>query len=140
MLNKISLAIFLLLFTATAGHTQQIRNGGLSGTIMSFTGSTSGTTATDIFTTPSGTRAGHFVLTQYCGHHNHGSSVFNLHLQGSVFGVIHTVRSGEVDEDRCISFVPGIALSQGETISCQATGGDSIVTGHCMITGVLSKR
>jgi len=141
MLNKISLAIVLLIFTATAGHTQQIRNGGLSGTIMSFTGSTSGTTATNLFTTPVGNKAGHFILTQFCGNTNFGNSVHTLALHGSVLGVINKVRGDFFDEEACVSFTPGIALSKDETLSCQATGGDpNNSTGHCMITGVLSKR
>ena len=91
MLNKISLTIFLVLFTVASGHAQQIKNGGLSGTIMSFTGMTSGSKATRLFTTPEGDKAGYFlltqkagrfILTQFCGHH--GSVSNRLLLKGSM--------------------------------------------------------
>jgi len=134
---KIFIAIFILLFTATAGHTQQIRNGGLSGTVMSFSENTSGGTAANLFTTPA-TGNSRFILTQFCG--NHGSQR-TLSLGGSILGVIVQIRGGvgPTTDDRCVSFDPGIALSQNETISCRRIGGND-ETGHCMITGVLSRR
>ena len=99
---------------------------------MSFTGGTSGTTATNLFTTPAGPKAGRFIVTQFCA----WQETTGLRLKGSNLGDIAHI-AGQDSEEKCIAFNPGVALSQNETIFCQSP---SSGTGHCMITGVLSKR
>jgi hypothetical protein len=118
------IAILAFIIFSSTTEAQEIKHGGLTGTIVSATTivCTNGGCVNPIYTTPA---EGSFVLTQFC------ATTDVLRVIGSSFGGI-PVNEGI----GCTTFSPGIALPQNETISCENGG----TFGDCMITGVLSDK
>jgi hypothetical protein len=102
-------------------EAQQFKRG-LSGTIVSKSVLVPSGGSATVYTTPP---TGHFILTQACLYCGGGG------LVGSTFGQILT-------DITCTTYEPGIALPEGETLTCvhTACGGEA----PCMITGILSSR
>ena len=109
-------AIVLSLVTSAPAVAQQIKNGTVSGTLMSATAAVPMGSSVTVFTTPS---AGPFILIDVCAE-------FGITISVSRFGPI----------GRCFFFRPGLALPRSATITCTNKGDED---GVCTIIGVLSK-
>jgi hypothetical protein len=93
-------------------HAQQVDDGGVSGTLMSFSHLSAGPPAS-MFEVPGGT----FALTTAC---LFGGPI--TELTADAFGVI-LIGPG------CVTFSPGLAIMGGDQVRC--------ANGRCVITGVL---
>jgi len=112
-------------------EAQEITNGGLTGTIRSASvvvPPVSGGASAAVFTTPP---TGNFVLTQVC------LGTMSMAIEGSTFGLIPTNNGLSGGAVKCTAFHPGIALPQGETLTCIH---EESFQSTCVITGVLSKK
>lgn len=99
-----------LVLVATAAQGQEVVNSTVSGTLMSASAEVGpGGGSVTVFTTP---QTGFFILTQAAGF-----------LRGSTFGPIPNG-----------TYVPGVALPQGETLICP---GFPMSGNQCLVTGVL---
>lgn len=121
--------IFVLLLAAALqsnpAEGQEVRRSAVSGTLMSASATIPQMGQAVVFTTPG---EGYFILTQFCSPIAGGAGLNPL--RGNTFGTI-------VSMGFCTSYVPGIALPQGEELICTNT---APFAAPCMITGVLSAK
>lgn len=136
MIRSALLALALAL-AASPSLAQSVKNGGLSGQLLSGSASalTGGTDAT-ILTTPAN---GVFVLTQICTMGTPGANnENNAFVAGGTIGRIAQVYGSDA-LGSCTSYAPGIALPSSEELRCvQAGASPSAVT--CSVTGVVSAK
>jgi hypothetical protein len=117
-------AMVATLIGVRAVEAQVIKNGALSGVVVSKSIVLEQPSAVAIYTTPPAGK-GVFVLTQFCRSNCPD-------LSGSTLGKIGDNGLG------CTSYSPGIAFPPGETLTCTNTGcGFSV---PCTITGVVTKK
>jgi hypothetical protein len=114
------MVVAMTLGAGVAG-AQQIKNGDLTGTVMSGHALVDGNGQANVLQTPT---KGQFIMTQFCKEAN------STQLQGSTVGVITT------DND-CTTFFPGVAIPANEILFCRNLDGQSR---SCSVTGVLSKK
>ena len=121
-LLMLSVAGALVVSPATA---QTLKKGTMSGTIETHSVTVPGSGSATVFTTPA---TGFFIATQWCSDFTAGSLV-----AGSV--VLLRMGNAVSGNERCTSYVPGIALPQGTNVVFANLGtSPQTVT----ITGVLS--
>ena len=113
----------LAVIGAGSSQAQQVKNGGVTGRIVTKSVETSG--PTQVYRTPN---QGTFVLTTFC------TDVASMELVGARLGFVARITSSIED---CKHFSPGIAFGKGEAISCDPT---TTSPRRCMISGVLTKR
>lgn len=106
---------------AGTAWAQQIKNGNLSGTLMSGHALVTGNGQANVLQTPS---KGNFIMTQFCKEDN------DTELQGSSLGVITTTNS-------CTTFSPGVPIPRDEVLFCRNPDTQSR---SCSVMGVLSKK
>jgi len=107
-----------------ASEAQVIKNGALSGVVVSKSIAVPVSSSAPVFTAPAAGK-GVFVLTQFCRSNC-------PELSGSTLGRIGDNSTG------CTTYTPGIALPPGEVLTCTSSGCDSPVP--CTITGVVTKK
>jgi hypothetical protein len=105
-------------------EAQVIKNGSLSGVVVSKGIVLQAPGSAPVFTTPAAGK-GVFVLTQFCRSNCPD-------LSGSTLGKIGDNGIG------CTTYSPGIAFPPGETLTCTSQGCDFAVP--CTITGVVTKK
>ena len=105
-----------LVLVAAAAQGQAVVNSTVSGTLMSASAQVNPGQPATVFTTP---QTGFFILTHFV----RGGEA---DLRGSTFGPIPSPSASGI-------YVPGIALPQGETLSCT----NAPYPTSCMVTGVL---
>ena len=125
-----------LAFFSGPAFAQTVKQGNVSGTLLSASGSAPmGGTDGAILTTPA---SGAFVLTQICTTGEPGSNNGdNAQVVGSTVGVI--AQSYGADLGSCTVYTPGLAIPPGEELRC-VQGGASTGAVRCTVTGVLSKK
>ncbi len=119
---KNAMVVSLVALASATAIAQTVKNGELSGTIISKSVTIPAASSANVYTTPA---AGFFVLTQIC------SSTNNIVLTGTTMGEIHR------NQTDCQSFTPGIVMPAGETLSCYNQYGNPF---SCVITGILTKK
>jgi hypothetical protein len=112
------------LVVVRSSEAQVIKNGALSGVIVSKSIAVPASSSAPVFTTPAAGK-GVFVLTQFCRSNC-------PELSGSTLARIGDNGSG------CTTYSPGIALPPGETLTCTSSGCDP--GAPCTITGVVTKK
>jgi hypothetical protein len=126
-----------LAFVSGPALAQTVKQGNVSGTVLSASGSApmGGTDGPILTTPPSGT----FVLTQICTTGASGSNnEDNVQVVGSTIGAIaQSYATGNLGS--CTVYTPGLAIPPGEELRC-AQGGASSGAVRCTVTGVLSKK
>jgi hypothetical protein len=134
---RVLIVVSSLAFVSGPAFAQAVKQGNVSGTLVSASGSapTGGTVAT-ILTTPA---SGAFVLTQIC---TAGTPAANNEVQvrvvGSTLGPIaQSYDTGSLGT--CTVYTPGLAIPPGEELRC-VQGGASASAVTCTVTGVLSKK
>lgn len=133
-LSIVTLVLSCLVLSATA-NAQQVKNGGLTGRIVSGTASSTDEVAQPI--------AGiaclaneKLILTTACAIEN--SSGFTCNVTSGVSGrILIAVTDGS---PKCINYAPGFALAPNDTIVCQASNGGGTADCRCVVTGVCSRR
>lgn len=134
---RILIFVCSLAFVSGPAFAQAVKQGNVSGTLVSASGSalTGGTDAL-ILTTPA---SGAFVLTQICTAGTPGSNNEDeVRVVGSTLGPI-AQSYGTDSLGVCTAYTPGLAIPPGEELRCvQAGASGSAVT--CTVTGVLSKK
>src|SRR5262249_14098502 len=131
------LGVFVL---APAPEAQTVKNGGLTGNIVSVSVEVPVDGSAEVYTTP---RNDFFILTQFC---SSVSGFGPVTLRGSTFGPVVTSLS-PIAPLYCVTFVPGVAFAHNETLTCDAPSSfpncqtcGTPTPQRCMITGVLSKK
>ena len=116
-------------FLTRNAQAQTVTNSTVSGTLVSASATiVPPNTSVDVFTTPG---AGFFILTQFCTSVAPFAAAPPLTLRGSTFGAI------PLASPPCGTYVLGIAIPQGETLSCVSAFPMPEPT-HCVVTGVLT--
>jgi hypothetical protein len=118
---NIAIAVSLLALMSTTVTAQTVKNGEISGIIVSKSVSIPATSSANLYTTPA---TGFFIITQAC------SVSSNIPLSGSGIGEITRLNG-------CQTFTPGFVVPAGTTLSCYNEYG---FTSGCTVTGVLSKK
>lgn len=121
-----ALQLAVVFFFSRGARAQAIINSGLSGTVTSASATLTVVGSVPVFTTPG---AGFFILTEVCGVGGFGGPI----LRGNTFGII----SVGISTSGCFTYTPGIAIPQGEVLSCTIDFPPPPGTA-CMVTGVLS--
>jgi hypothetical protein len=133
LLAGIVVAVSTWAFLAGPTQAQQLKNGMLSGSIVSAIAHPPACTINpnpppyeicpevDVYTTPTDKA---FVATQVCGQYAYGFS-------GSTIGEF---AEQFPENEPCLTYKPGLALPKGETIRCT---GSTVGFASCMIIGVL---
>jgi len=111
-----------LALAAGSAQAQQIKNGELSGTLMSGHALVTANGQANVLQTPS---KGQFIMTQFCREDG------DTDLQGSSLGVITT------PNNNCTEFSPGVPVPRDEVLFCRNNDGQSR---SCSVIGVLSKK
>lgn len=134
---RILIVVASLVFHAGTASAQVVKQGNLSGTLVSASG-TAPSAGVDgpILTTPA---SGAFVLTQLCTAGTPGqNNGENARVVGGTLGVI-TQQYGDSTLGSCTVYTPGVAIPPGEELRCVQIGASAgPVT--CTVTGVLSKK
>lgn len=115
-------ALLAAALLGASAHAQSVKNGAVSGTVMSA----SGIAAATLLAVPAGKS---FVLTQLC---SEDTRSFKLTVGGN------TIVPSTLEPLACQSFTPGVAVVGPASIVCAASGNAGFGT-HCMITGILAK-
>jgi hypothetical protein len=126
------------ILAAGAAGAQAVKQGTLSGTVFSASGSSpsAGVDGT-IMTAPAS--GGTFVLTQICTVGTPGANnERNAQVVGAALGRI-AQHYGDDTLGSCTTYTPGIAISPGEELRCVQTGASASPV-SCTVTGVLSKK
>jgi hypothetical protein len=100
-----------------------VRNGGVSGTLTNFRGDPAGGTSVNVLTVPAGNV---FALTTAC--------VFGEPDEGEVPVLTTDLGPFIAEGAGCVNYSPGLIVTEGVTIICQA-GED--VTSTCQGVGIL---
>jgi hypothetical protein len=126
-----------LAFVSGAALAQTVKQGNVSGTLVSASGTAPmGGTEVAILTTPA---SGAFVLTQICTTGAPGSNnEDNVRVVGSTIGAL-AQSYGTGNLGSCTVYTPGLAIPPGEELRC-VQGGASSGAASCTVTGVLSKK
>jgi hypothetical protein len=130
-------AALITLLCASAVSAQVVKQGTVSGTIVSATATTAGGgTDAVLLTTPA---SGAFILTQVCMIGTPGANnERNAQIVGSTLGRLATA-APDSDLGFCTTFTPGLFLPSGEELRCTQVGASgSSVT--CTVTAVVSKK
>lgn len=118
-----------LLGTTPCAEAQRLRGGGLSGTIVSGQAEGAAPLQSMLLAAPA---QGFLVVTQVCA--EQGSADRPTQVVAGTFGAL-----GE--SGGCVTFEPGIALPQGDDVSCANTG---LQAGarlpRCLVTGVVTNK
>ena len=120
----VAITSLILACVSTQAEAQRVRQGTLSGTVVSASATVQGLSSTVVVTEPA---AGFYILKQVCF-----SDPGLLSLSGSVTGVVVTDSGSQ-----CTTYEPGIGLVADEELSC--VNDDSSAHG-CTVTGVVSKK
>ena len=110
----------------TSAVAQQVKNGTISGTLLSAGATVPANSAALVFTAPA---TGHFILTTFCG------DATQLTLRGHTVGFIASLALNAGAS--CQPLTPGFAIPQGEILSCISSIG---FPSDCSISGVLSEE
>jgi hypothetical protein len=137
-LALVGLAALLTSLHAGSAAAQTVKNGTISGTLVSASASapTGGTDAV-LLTTPS---TGAFILTQVCTMSSPGANnQDNVQVVGSTVGRLALETKDDFNFGSCTTFQPGLPLPAGEELRCVQVGASaSAVT--CTVIGVVSKK
>ena len=121
-LTGMTMALMVAIALAVgSAQAQQIKNGELTGTLMSGHTLVTGNGQANVLQTPS---KGRFIMTQFCKEDS------DTDLQGSTLGVITTTKD-------CTEFSPGVPIPRDEVLFCR--NGDS-QSRSCSVMGLLSKK
>ena len=138
-MSRFAIAAFAAALFATSASGQAVKNGTLSGTIVSANAvaPTGGSDAV-LLTAPA---TGRLVITQICAQGTSGANNGDAaQVVGSTLGRFGlAIASGDVGEGACTNFSPGFAVPAGEELRCGQTGASGSPV-SCSITGVLSKK
>jgi hypothetical protein len=126
MFRTLSLSLLLACSCGLANAQDadiRVRKGGVTGTLTNFSGNPEDGTSVEVFTVPEGTA---FALTTAC--------VFGEPEEGEV--PVLTTDSGPfiTEGDGCVNYSPGLIVTEGVTIICQA--GEDVTT-TCQGVGIL---
>jgi len=134
---RVAIFVFGLAFVSGPAFAQTVKQGNLSGTLVSASATAPmGGTDAVILTTPA---SGAFVLTQICTAGTPSSNnEDNARVVGSTLGP--SAQSYGTDSlGACTVYTPGLAIPPGEELRC-AQGGASGSAVTCTVSGVLSKK
>ena len=136
MIRPAALALGLVLL-ASPSLAQSVKNGGLSGQVLSGSASAlTGGTDTTILTTPAN---GVFVLTQICTMGTPGSNnENNAFVSGATIGRIAQQYATD-GLGSCTQYAPGILIPSSEELRCVQSGASSSAV-TCSVTGVVSSK
>jgi hypothetical protein len=123
MKKRLFLAVLLSWSFLSLCEAQLVKNGGLSGKVITVTADVVSQTPVPLFATPA---TGFLVITQFCSVDGDP-----LNLRGRDFGLIVKI----VGADRCAQFTPGIVIPQNELLFCDP----ETTSSRCMLIGILSK-
>jgi len=134
---RVLIVVCSLAFVSGPAFAQAVKQGNVSGTLVSASGSAPmGGTDALILTTPA---SGAFVLTQICTAGTPGSNnEVQARVVGSTLGPI-AQSYGTDSLGACTVYTPGLAIPPGEELRC-VQGGASASAVTCTVTGVLSKK
>jgi hypothetical protein len=134
---RVAIFVLSLVFVSGPAFAQAVKQGNLSGTVVSASGTAPmGGTDALILTTPA---SGAFVLTQICTAGAPGSNnEDNVRVVGSTVGPIaQSYDTGDLGS--CTAYTPGLAIPAGEELRCVQSGASGGAA-SCTVTGVLSKK
>jgi hypothetical protein len=113
-------AALILWLTGGAAHAQLVKNGAVTGTLVSESADIGGT----VLTVPSDKA---FVLTQVCS-----EDLRSFQLTAGSLIVPTTINAVS-----CAEYAPGIVFPGGAAVTCTPTGNFGFGK-HCLVTGVLT--
>lgn len=119
---KNAMVVSLVAMASATAIAQTVKNGEISGIIVSKSVSIPASSSANLYTTPA---TGYFIITQAC------STGSYMPLSGSGIGEIARLNSS------CQTFTPGFVVPAGTTLSCY---NEYAFTSSCNVTGVLSKK
>jgi hypothetical protein len=124
MFRTLSLSLLLACSCGLANAQEvPVTNGGVSGTLTNFRGDPAGGTSVNVLTVPAGNV---FALTTAC--------VFGEPDEGEVPVLTTDLGPFIAEGAGCVNYSPGLIVTEGVTIICQA-GED--VTSTCQGVGIL---
>jgi hypothetical protein len=136
-MRVVVIGVFLILtvFASGTAHAQQVKNGGLTGRIVSGTASSADEVAQPVVGV-SCLANEKLIITTACAIEN--SSGFTCNVSSGVSGrILIAVTDGS---PKCITYTPGFAIAPNDTIVCQASNGGGTADCRCVVTGVCSRR